>query len=257
MILTIDLGNSEISFGKFVDGQLMSVFRTAANRTKSVDEYISTFTELFSLKKVENIENIIVSSVVPQLVDNVLLALKHFSKINPLMIEPGIKTGLKLKMDNANEIGADLIADAVGAIKRYGYPILILDLGTANKLIAIDKDGYFRGGIINPGIRISLEALINVASQLPNIKLVRPSKVIGANTLDAMNSGIVYGYAHMFDGLIKQFSDELGYNTKVVITGGLSSYIKPAMKTDELILDQDLIHYGLMEIYLKNIKENK
>ena len=257
MILTIDLGNSEISFGKFVDGQLMSVFRTAANRTKSVDEYISTFTELFSLKKVENIENIIVSSVVPQLVESVMLALKHFSKITPLMIEPGIKTGLKLKMDNVNEIGADFIADAVGAIKRYGYPILILYLGTANKLIAIDKDGYFRGGIINPGIRISLEALINVASQLPNIKLVRPSRVIGANTLDAMNSGIVYGYAHMFDVLIKQFSDELGYKTKVVITGGLSSYIKPAMKTNDLILDQDLINHGLMEIYLKNIKENK
>jgi type III pantothenate kinase len=257
MNLTIDLGNSEISFGKFVDGQLMSVFRTAANRTKSVDEYISTFTELFSLKKVENIENIIVSSVVPQLVDTITTALKQFSKVSPLIIEPGIKTGLKLKMDNANEIGADLIADAVGAIKRYGFPILILDLGTANKLIAIDKDGYFRGGIINPGIRISLEALINVASQLPNIKLVRPSKVIGTNTFDAMNSGIVYGFAHMFDGLIKQFSEELGYNTKVVITGGLSSYIQPVMKTNDLILDQDLIHYGLNEIYLKNIKENK
>ena len=257
MILTIDLGNSEISFGKFVDGQLMGVFRTAANRTKSVDEYISTFTELFSLKKIENIENIVVSSVVPQLVDSVMQALKHFSKVTPLMIEPGIKTGLKLKMDNANEIGADLIADSVGAIKRYGFPILILDLGTANKLIAIDKDGFFRGGIINPGIRISLEALINIASQLPNIKLVRPSKVIGANTLDAMNSGIVYGYAHMFDGLIKQFSNELGYSTKVVLTGGLSSYIKPAMNTKDIILDQDLIHYGLIEIFLKNKKESK
>lgn len=257
MILTIDLGNSEISFGKFVDGQLISVFRTVSSRTKSVDEYISTFKELFSLKEVNNIENIVVSSVVPQLVDVVLKAIKNFSIVEPILIEPGIKTGLKLKMDNANEIGADLVADAVGGIKKYGFPLLIIDLGTANKLIAIDKEGFFRGGIINPGIRISLEALINVASQLPNIKLVKPEKVIGKNTIDAMNSGIIYGYAHMFDGLISQFNEELGYTTKVVITGGLSSYIKPAMKSKDVILDQDLIHHGLYEIYLKNKKEGK
>lgn len=257
MILTIDLGNSEIGFGKFVDGHLMSVFRTASSRTKSVDEYISTFKELFSLKEVNNIENIVISSVVPQLIDQVLLALKSFSKIEPILVEPGTKTGLKLKMDNANEIGADLVADAVAGIKKYGYPLLIVDLGTANKLIAIDKEGFFRGGIINPGIRISLDALIKVASQLPNIKLVKPDKVIGKNTLDAMNSGIIYGYAHMFDGLINHFNEELGYPTKVVITGGLSSYIRPAMKYKEVILDQDLIHYGLYEIYLKNRKEGK
>jgi type III pantothenate kinase len=257
MILTVDLGNSEISFAKFEDGQLMSVFRTSSSRTKSVDEYISTFKELFSLKEVKNIDTIVISSVVPEIVDNVLAALSNFSKHAPIIIEPGIKTGLKLKMDNANEIGADLVADAVGGIKKFGTPLLILDLGTANKIIAIDKEGYFRGGIINPGIKISLDALVKIASQLPNIKLAKPNHVIGKNTVDAMNSGIVYGYASMFDGLIESFENELGYKTKVVITGGLSGYIKPAMKTKDLIHDPDLIHFGLYEIYLKNKKEGK
>lgn len=256
MILTVDLGNSEITCASFDETNLKSTFRTASNRSKSVDEYIATFNDLFTLKKIKNITAIIISSVVPQLLETVTEALESLSNIKPIIIQPGIKTGLKLKMDNPNEIGADLIADAVGGIKKYSYPLIIVDLGTANKMIAIDKDGYFRGGIINPGIKISLEALIRYASQLPNIKLNKPPKVIGSNTLDAMNSGIVYGYARMFDGLIKQFKLENGLESKVVITGGLSGYIKPAMET-ELIHDPDLIHYGLYEIYLKNKKEGK
>lgn len=252
MILTVDLGNSEITMGVFDNQQLVTVFRTISNRNKTSDEYVATFKELFNLRNISKVDGVVISSVVPQLLDRVSEAIETLTKLKPLIIQPGIKTGLKLKMDNANEIGADLIADAVGGIKKFGYPLIIVDLGTANKLIAIDKEGFFRGGIINPGIKISLEALIRVASQLPNIKLTKPPKVIGSNTLDAMNSGIVYGYANMFDGLIKQFSSELGYQTKVVITGGLSSYIKPAMQTKDLIHDPDLIHYGLIEIFNKN-----
>ena len=252
MILTVDLGNSEISFGWFDQSALLTVFRTAANRSKSVDEYIATFEELFLSKKIKNVEGIVISSVVPQLLDTVAEALKSITKINPIILQPGLKTGLKLKMDNPNEIGADLIADSVGGIKKLGYPLIIIDLGTANKVMAIDKEGFFRGGIINPGIKISLDALIKTASQLPNIKLSQPPKVIGSNTLDAMNSGIVYGYARMLDGLVKMFEQELGYQAKVIITGGLAGYIKPAMNTSNLVYEPNLIHYGLVEIYNKN-----
>jgi type III pantothenate kinase len=255
MILTVDLGNSEIGFGLFEGELLKRVFRTKSDRNKTSDEYVATFNNLLGLQPNSKIKAIIISSVVPQLLDRITEALSSITNVNPILIQPGIKTGLRLKMDNPNEIGADLIATAVGAIKRFGYPLIVIDLGTANKMFAVDKDNYFRGGIINPGIRISLEALIRIASQLPNIKLSPPPKVIGTNTVDAMNSGVVYGYARMFDGLINQFQQELGYQCKIIITGGLSGYIKPVMDIKNLIHDPDLIHYGLLEIYLKNKKE--
>ena len=183
------------------------------------------------------------------------MARRFLNGKEPVVIAPGIKTGLKIKADNPNEVGADLIADCVGAISRYGSPLIIIDLGTASKMIAIDNDGAFKGCVIIPGIKVSTEALVRLASQLPYVSYQLPKKVICTNTIECMNSGVVNGFASLVDGMIERFEDELGYECTRVITGGLASTIHPACRKD-IILDRDILLYGLYQIYKKNEKKD-
>lgn len=255
MILTFDLGNSDLVIGVFKDDLLMSVIRTNSDRYKSVDEYYYTIENLLISKKVDldEIEGAIISSVVPPLTKVMQAVARRFLKgKEAIIMAPGIKTGLKIKTDNPSEVGADLIADCVGAISRYPLPLILVDLGTATKILAIDKDATFLGCVILPGIKVSTDALVRVAAQLPYVSYQLPKKVICTNTMDCMNSGVVNGFASLVDGMIERFEEEMGTECVRVVTGGLGSTITPACRKD-VILDRDILLYGLYQIYKKNI----
>jgi type III pantothenate kinase len=259
MVVVFDLGNSDLVFGVFDQGALIATGRTNSNRYKSEDEYAHTLRELLFSKgvNVEQVSDIIMSSVVPQLTTVVIRSIISIFGFKPLLVAPGVKTGLKIKADHPAEVGADLVADCVGALNRYPLPAIIVDFGSATKICAMDEDGAFIGCTIGPGVRISADALVRTASQLPNINYRLPKKVIGTNTPDSMNSGVLYGAAAMMDGLIDRFQEEMGSVKTIIATGGLAPIVVLASRKD-IILDRDLILYGLYEINRRNcIKEEK
>lgn len=258
MIVTIDLGNSELVIGAFENDSLVSVFRTRTDRYKSVDEYSHTVSELFFSKGFNpaNVTGAILASVVPDLSKILVATIRRVFDVEPLVVEPGIKTGLKIKADNPAEVGADLIGVCVGVAIRHKLPAIVVDLGTASKILAIDKDGTFLGCAIAPGLKLSVDALVKTASQLPRISLVMPKKAIRNNTPDCMNSGFVYGAASLVDGMIQRFEDEMGPVASKVMTGGLTSVVAPACR-EPIVVDRELLLYGLYEIYNRNIKEKK
>lgn len=253
MILAVDVGNSNIVFGVFENDTLKKSMRIKTDKTRSSDEYHMSMISLFTTKniKVEDIEGVIISSVVPSLTLVLSDAIFQITHRYPLVVGPGVKTGLPIRTDSANEVGADLICGSVGAKELFGYPILIVDFGTATKVDVIDKNGAFIGCVIAPGLKIGTEALVSGASQLPQITYVAPKKIIGKNTPDSMNSGSVYGHAFMIDGFIENIENELGYKCKVVATGGLAKLVIPFCKKEIEICDE-LVLIGLYKIYLKN-----
>ena len=200
--------------------------------------------------KVNKIDGTIISSVVPSLTKVVISAIKRILP-EPLVVKSGIKTGLSLRCDNPNEVGSDIVCCCVGANLKYKSPLIIADLGTATKIIAINKKKEFIGCTIAPGVKTSTQTLVSIASQLPEIGLIKPNKVIGTNTPDCMNSGVIYGYACMIDGMYKKFEEEIKDKCTKIITGGLGSTISKAMES-EFILDKYLIFDGLNEIYRLN-----
>ena len=255
MILVVDLGNSDVVFGVYDEhGQLKAGFRSPSLRYKSVAEYVSTIKELLFLKGIDakQLTGSIVSSVVPQLTAVLMNAVKVLVGTKPILLAPGVKTGLAIHTDNPNEVGSDLIAGAIGAVRKYGYPCVVVDLGTATKVYMIDKKCNYIGGIITPGVKVASASLIKIAAQLPEISLEAPAKVIGTNTVDSMNSGVVYGHASMVDGFIRRFLREAGYDAKIIATGGLAGTIIPYCETPNIIIDKTLILDGLYDIYLKN-----
>ena len=253
MNICIDVGNSTIGIGAFIDNKLVE--RMVVN----TDPYFTEeqFYQLFKrpYKFIEDgkghIENIIFSSVVPQVNLPIINALKKLTNIEPILIGPGTKTGLAIKVDNPLEIGNDLIADLVSAKEKYGYPTLIADLGTASKILLLDKTGTFTSCLIMPGLTLSAQSLSNKAALLPEVSLIAPNTVLAKNTLSAMNAGIVYGHADMILGLINRIEKELGYSCKHILTGGGSMYIKSILK-DDFIFDQNLNLDGLNIIVNKN-----
>lgn len=256
MILVVDLGNSTIFFGVFNHDQLISSWRMTTNRTQSEDQYAMQINDLLKAKGFfPNVwDGVIISSVVPPLTLILFSALKQISGLTPVLVAPGIKTGLMIRSDNPSEVGADLIVGAVATLAKYKRPAIVIDLGTATKLYVLDQEGAFIGALIIPGIKISADALTHMATQLPHIALVAPEKVIGRNTPDAMNSGLIYGTAEMIDGLIKRIEDELGYPCEIIMTGGLAPRISPHLRRIHH-LDETLILDGLQIIYKKNIKK--
>lgn len=255
MIVVFDLGNSDLSFGVFKDDHLIASFRTSSDRRRSVDEYANIIRGLLFSKGVnaEKVEGTILSSVVPQLSKVLSSAIKRAFGKETMLLGPGCKTGLKIRADNPNEVGSDLVAVCVGAMKHYKLPIVIVDFGTATKILGINSSGLYCGVAILPGVKSSAEGLVNIASQLPHISLVKPKKVLGTNTVDAMNSGLVYGNASMADGMIRKYEREMGEKCTRLLTGGLASTISVAME-EEHILDKNLVLYGLFEIFQRNRK---
>ena len=258
MNICIDVGNSTIGIGAFKENELIERMVINTDPRFTEDEFYQLFKKPFAFvsKNKMNIDNIIFSSVVPQVNVALLASLEKLTNVKPILIGPGTKTGLSIRVDNPLEIGNDLIADLVGAKEKYGYPTIIADLGTASKLLLLDKTGTFVSCLIMPGLTLSAESLSNKAALLPEVSLIAPESIMAKNTLGAMNAGIVYGHADMILGLVRRYEKELGYPCKHILTGGGATYIKDIVK-DDFIYDKNLNLDGLNIIINKNSKERE
>jgi len=253
MILTIDIGNTNIVLGCFDGDAILFRERISTNHTATDLEYavsIKTALEMYRLNP-ENITGAIVSSVVPSVTNTFRRAIEKLCGVKPLVVGPGIKTGLSIRIDNPAQLGSDLVVDAVAGIHEYPVPQIIIDMGTATTFSVIDKNSNYLGGVITTGMAVSADALVSRTSQLPRIAFEVPKKVIGSNTVDCIKSGIMYGNAAIIDGMVSRIEAELGEKCTVIATGGLSALVAPLCKT-RLILDDDLLLKGLMLIYRKN-----
>lgn len=256
MILTIDVGNTNTVIGGFDENDKpLFESRISTDRSRMEDQYAITLVDILHLYRQEpnNIEGAIISSVVPPVTGQLKAAVEKVCGCRVLTVGPGIKTGLNIKIDEPASLGADMAAVAVGAKEHYKLPAIVIDLGTATKILAVDKTGAFIGGIIAPGVKISTEALAAKTASLPLISInSEPMKnVIGTNTIDCMRSGLLYGTAFMVDGFIEHFEREIGEKCTVIATGGFSAIIQP-LCSKEFILDKALIMTGLLDIYKKN-----
>lgn len=253
MILVCDLGNTNVVFGFYEKDTFISSFRLVSSNLMGLDEYVAKLNSVIKDKNIDisKIEGAIMSSVMPSISKIIKDAIKISFKVDPLVLGAGVKTGMAVLTDNPSEVGTDLVASCVGAVSKYGRPLILVDLGTATKINVIDKNGAFIGCVIAPGLKLSNEALVKSAPQLPIITYLAPKKVIGKNTMDSMNSAAIYGTASMVDGLVRKIERELGYNTIKLATGGLQELITPYCEIPFLV-DQEILLYGLYKIYLKN-----
>ena len=253
MLLAIDIGNTNIVIGGIKDDQIVFEARIATDRSKTSDQYAVDIKDILSLfdVKAEDIQDCIISSVVPPVFNSVRTGILKVTRTSPMVVGPGLKTGLKIHMDNPAQVGSDRIVIAVAALAEYKPPLILMDLGTATTLEVVGEDNSYLGGCIIPGVRISLDALTSRTAQLPGIRLERPKRVIGKNTVDCMRSGIMYGTAAMMDGMLDRIEGELGTSATVVATGGIAQFIIPLCHR-EIKLEKDLMLKGLNLIYQKN-----
>lgn len=253
LVLLIDMGNTNIVIGCADDERIYFEERLSTDLSKTELEYAVGFKTVLELNKIDstNLKGAIISSVVPPLTNIIKTAVEKIIGITPLIVGPGLKTGLNILIDDPKQLGSDLVVDAVAALNEYGAPLIIIDLGTATTISVIDGKKNYIGGTILPGVRVSLESLVSKTAQLPRISLEAPKNVIGKNTIDCMKSGIIFGYASCLDGMLEKMQKELGYPAKVIATGGLSGVIIPQCKSD-IILDDKLLLKGLKIIYNKN-----
>ena len=226
MILAIDIGNTNIVIGCFDDEKIIFRERLSTNHTATVLEYVVTIKTAIEMNNVDkkSFTGAIISSVVPAVTSTVKTAVEKYLGITPLVIGPGIKTGLSIVIDNPSQLGSDLVVDAVAGISEYKTPLIIIDMGTATTVSVIDSKKQYIGGMIIPGLAVSHDALISRTSQLSKIAFEKPKKVIGSNTVDCIKSGLLYGNAGTLDGLIERINDELNEKCTVVATGGLRSF---------------------------------
>ncbi|SCI31267.1 MULTISPECIES: type III pantothenate kinase [unclassified Romboutsia] len=254
MLLVFDVGNTNMVLGIYKDKELVKDWRINTDKEKTSDEYGILISSLFKYENIDmnEIKDVIISSVVP----NVMHSLENFCikycNKQPLIVGPGIKTGLNIKYDNPKQVGADRIVNAVAGIEKYGYPLILVDFGTATTFCAISDKGEYLGGTIAPGIKISSEALFQRASKLPRVELLKPGTSICKTTVSAMQSGIIYGYVGLVDKIISMMKDELNCGpVRVVATGGLAPLI--ASETNSIDnVDKFLTLEGLRVIYEKN-----
>ena len=255
MILSIDIGNTNIVIGCCSGNKIFFRERLSTNHIATSLEYAALFKTAFEMHSVayKEICGAIVSSVVPSVTATIKAAIKQLTGVDAMIVGPGIKTGLSIVIDDPGKLGSDLVVDAVAGISEYSAPMIIIDMGTATTLSVIDRNKRYLGGMIVPGLAITHDALINRTSQLPKIALEAPDKVIGTNTVDSIKSGLIYGTAGTIDGLVERIENELGEDCTVIATGGLAGVVVPLCKTD-IIFDNDLMLKGLMTIYNKNCK---
>ena len=253
MLLAIDIGNTNIVIGCIKDDEILFKARIATDRSRTSDQYgveIKNMLEAFGVSK-EDINDCIIASVVPPVFNSVHTGVLKVIGKQPMVVGPGLKTGLNIHVDIPSQVGSDLIVAAVAALAEYPAPLVLIDLGTATTIEVIEPDNLFVGGLIFPGVMVSLDSLTSRAAQLPGISLDQPKKVIGKNTVDCMRSGMMYGTAAMLDGLIDRIADELGHRSTIIATGGLAQFIVPLCKHD-IILEKELLLKGLNIIYKKN-----
>lgn len=255
MILAIDIGNTNIVVGCIDENEIYFTERLSTVRTKTELEYavdLKTILDIYHIKKTE-IEGCIISSVVPQITNIAKLAVEKILKKKVMVLGPGIKTGLNILMDNPGQLGADLVADAVAASNNYPAPLIVIDMGTATTVSVLNDKKQYIGGMILPGVGLSLDALTSRASQLGGISIEAPKHLIGKNTIDCMKSGVIYSSAASLDGIVERIEEELGTEATVVATGGLAKKIIPYCKK-KITLDEELLLKGLLIIYEKNNK---
>jgi type III pantothenate kinase len=253
MLLAIDVGNTNTVIGLFDDKTRIGIWRIRTLEETTVDEYRIVLDNLYRLTGLGSpkIDGAIISCVVPPLTGAIEGLCSEYLKIRPLFVGPGIKTGMPIRYDNPKEVGADRIVNAVAAYEKYGGHLIAVDFGTATTFDYINKAGEYEGGSIAPGVRIAADALFHEASKLFRVELTAPPKVIAKDTASAIQSGIVYGYASLVDGILMRMFDELGSRPKVIATGGLARVISAEAKlVDEI--DDDLTMEGLLILYQRN-----
>ncbi len=258
MILAIDVGNTNIVLGGVDSDKIYFIARISTNRGRTADEYTIDFKhimEIYGVKR-KDVEGAIISSVVPPLCAPLKTAAERFTGRSPLIVGPGVKTGLNIRIDDPSQLGSDMVVTAVGAISKYPRPQIIIDMGTATTVSVIDKDGYFLGGQIMPGVKVSHDALASCTSLLTKVSLEAPEKVIGRNTIECLQSGLIYGSASMLDGIIGRIEEELGEKATVIATGGIAQTIIPCCRRRDITIDDDLLVKGLWIIYDKNRKRS-
>lgn len=253
MILAVDVGNTNIVIGILNKSELVNECRLSTSVDDSAEEYAIKLNSIIELCKINigDIEGSVLSSVVPPLNRTISKAIMLITGKKPIVVGPGVKTGLNIKINNPAELGADMVVGAVAGTAKYPCPQIIFDLGTATTASVIDKDGGFLGGAILCGVKTGLNALASSTAQLPQIEIVAPENAICTNTIDSMRSGTVFGTAAMLDGLVKRFEAELGEKATVIVTGGLGGIIA-AYCESEMIVDKHLLIDGLRIIYEKN-----
>ena len=258
MLLVFDAGNTNIVLGLYEGDILIDSWRIATDENKSSDEYAILIRQLFQLvdKDPKDVTDAILSSVVPNITYSLEHSIRKLFNINPLIVGPGIKTGMDIKYDNPKQVGADRIVNGVAAYEKYGGPLIVVDFGTATTFCAISKAGEYLGGSIVPGIKISSDALFQRAAKLPRVELTKPGRVICKNTVNSIQAGIIYGYVGIVEYIIKKMTGELkGHNVKAVATGGLASLIASETKYIDVV-DRTITLEGLKIIYERN-KEDR
>ena len=253
MILTVDIGNSNIVLGGVRDKEIVFEARLRTEPTKTSDQYCVDLKILMEVYGVSNTdsEGTIIASVVPQVLNSMRTAIQKLTGKVPLVVGPGLKTGLNILLENPGQTGADLVVADVAALREHKPPLIIIDMGTATTMSVLDKNGAHIGGCIIPGVKISMDALTDRTALLPGLQLDQPKKAIGRSTIDAMRSGIMMGTACMLDGMVERMEAELGSKTTVIVTGGIAKFIVPMCKTP-MIYDKDLIIKGLAALYRDN-----
>jgi len=253
MILAVDIGNSNVVIGGVEGERILFEARLRTDSTKTSDEYSIDLKSILDIYKVDNsdIEGAIIASVVPQVLNTIQTAVMKLTGKRALIVGPGIKTGLNIAIENPSQTGADLVVGSVAALREHKPPLIVVDMGTATTMVVLDKNGSLIGGSISPGVKISLDALTGGTALLPGLQLDQPKRAIGRNTVDCMRSGIMMGAACMLDGMIDRFQEELGYEVKTVVTGGIARFVVP-MCRHELTYDKDLLIKGLATLYREN-----
>lgn len=255
MLLAIDIGNTNLVIGCIKDDEILFKARIATDRLRTSDQYgveIKNMLEAYGVQ-IKDIDDCIISSVVPPVFNSVKTGVIKIIGKQPMVVGPGLKTGLNIHVDVPSQVGSDRIVIAVAALAEYKAPLILMDLGTATTMEVVEPDNVYMGGVIFPGVKVSLDALTSRAAQLPAISLDRPKQVIGKNTVDCMRSGMMFGTAAMIDGLIDRMEEELGHPSTLIATGGMAQFVTPLCKR-EIILEKDLLLKGLNIIYKKNKK---
>lgn len=256
MILAVDVGNSNIVIGCMEGQKIIFEARIRTDATKTSDEYcvdLKNILDIYGVKR-EDVEGAILASVVPQVLNSIKTAIKKLTGINCLVVGPGLKTGLNIKIENPGQTGADLVVGAVAALREHKPPMIIIDMGTATTMMVLDETGAFIGGSISPGVKISMDALTDRTALLPGLQLDQPKCAIGRNTIDCMRSGIMLANACMIDGMIQRMEEELGYTTTVIATGGIAKFVLPMCRRS-VIYDKDLLLKGLSILYAENVRK--
>ena len=255
MIIAVDIGNSNIVIGVLDEEKIVFEARIRTDSTKTSDEYCIDLKNILDIYEVSvsSIEGAIIASVVPQVLNSIKTALKKLTGKDAMVVGPGLKTGLNIRIENPAQTGADLVVGAVAALREHAAPLIIVDMGTATTMMVLDQTGAFIGGSIMPGVKISLDALTDRTALLPGLQLDQPRRAIGRNTIDCMRSGVMMGAACMLDGMVDRMEEELGCKAKVIVTGGIAKFIIP-MCRKPMVYDKDLLMKGLAALYRDNVK---